>query len=373
MAIEDRIGSSISEVGPRELPLRGATRDLLTLLQSKRTVKEAVQLLARRLAERGPVSTRLLHEYVFERPPDSRALATRPIENLEETLLTFLETDEYRFDIARRVMVAFPEFRREFFLHVPKSGGTTILKAMEATGQYIFLPTPRWVMAGHFSDFNEFLRNIAHEIADKKKTTFSIHGHPTAGELIAAGIKRFDDHVFSVVRNPKETAYSHLNYILSRLESASGNERCDIDVKLWREELKANSSFAPSKVTDFDQLAQVCLQRFIGRNILCSVLGSDGTAASSLESISKLGIEIVEFTRIREYLEQRGWNSSLHENRSARLPAIQTLGKTVRSQIQEGISEDIKLYRALQGEPEHLDDEIAARRAGGRRSSVGGF
>ena len=33
---------------------------------------------------------------------------------------------------------------------------------------------------------------------------------------------------------------------------------------------------------------------------------------------------------------------------SAKLTAIQSLGTTVRSEIQEGISEDVKLYEALQ-------------------------
>jgi hypothetical protein len=367
LATADRIGSSLSEVGVRDLPLTGATRDLLTLLASKKTVKEAVQLLARRLAERGPVSTRLLYEYVLERPPESRALAMRPIENLERNLLGFIESDEYRFDIARRVMQAFPEFRREFFLHIPKSGGTTIVRAMEATGQYIFLPTRQWVMDGHVSDFNELLSNIAHEVVSKEKNTFSIYGHPTAHDLIAAGIKRFDDHVFSIVRNPNETAYSLLNYIMSKLESATGSECCEADVKLWRKELKVDASFTPRKATNLDQLAQVCFRRVIGRNTLCSALGSDGTAASSLENIFRLGIEIVEFTRLREYLEQRSWNSSLHENRSPRLTAIQSLGDAVRSEIQERISEDTKLYRALQGVPEQVEGEIAVRRLGGRR------
>ena len=147
-------------------------------------MKEAVQLLARRLSERGPVSTRLLYEYALDRLPDNRALATRPIENLERDLLMFIESDEYRFDIARRVMQAFPEYRREFFLHIPKSGGTTAFTAMEATGKYISLPSGRWVKNGHIADFHAFLGTIARKIASKSKTTFTIHGHFTARECV---------------------------------------------------------------------------------------------------------------------------------------------------------------------------------------------
>ena len=183
-------------------------------------------------------------------------------------------------------MLAFPEFRREFFLHIPKSGGSTIIAAMEATGQYIFLPARQWVMGGHVSDFNELLSAIAHKIASKEKNTFSIYGHPTAHELITAGIKRFDDHVFSIVEIQKKRPTLFLTILCQDSESASGSERCDADVKLWRKELKVDASFAPSKVTNFDQLARnMCFERLIGRNTLCWALGSEGTAASYPENV----------------------------------------------------------------------------------------
>ena len=338
--------SSEAEVG--EFPLRGATRDLLTLLPLTKTTKEAVQVLSRRLTERKLVSTRLLFEYVLDRLPDSGALATRPIEKLESSLLMLIESDEYRFHIARRVMQAFPEYRREFFLHIPKSGGTTASAAMEATGRYISLPSAQWLKDGNVPDFRGFLTNIARKIASKERTTFTIHGHLSAGQLIKAGIKRFDDHVFTVIRNPQETVYSHLNYILAKLESASGIEHCTADVKLWRNLLKVSVSFAPSKETNIDALVQVCLRRFIGRNTICTALGSDGTASSSLDNIFRLGIEIIDFTRLQEYLAHRGWNSALHENRSEKFAAIQVLSESIRSEIQEGISEDVKLYHELQ-------------------------
>ncbi len=171
-----------------------------------------------------------------------------------------------------------------------------------------------------------------------------MYGHLTARDLIAAGTKRFDDYVFTIVRDPEETVYSLLNYILWRLEKASGSEHCTPDVKLWRNLLKVDEGFAPSKEKNIYAL----VQRLIGRNTLCAALGSDGTASSSLDNILRLGIEVVEFTRLQEYLARRGWNSGLHENRSDRLPAIQKLGDSTRAQIQEGISEDVKLYRALQ-------------------------
>ncbi len=58
------ISSFEADVGG--FPLRAATHDLLTALPSTKTIKETVQLLARRLAERGPVSARLLYEYVLD-------------------------------------------------------------------------------------------------------------------------------------------------------------------------------------------------------------------------------------------------------------------------------------------------------------------
>ncbi len=338
---------SSSEAGVREFPLRGATRDLLKLLPSMKTMKETVQLLAGRLTERGPVSTRLLYEYVLDRLPENRALATRPIENVERDLFRLIASDEYRFDIARRVMRAFPEYRREFFLHIPKSGGTTAFAAMGATGQYISLPSSQWLKDGNVPDFHGFLAKIARDIANKEKTTFTIYGHLTARDLMADGTKRFDDLVFSVIRDPEETAYSFLNYILSRLEKASGHEHY-ADANLWRNLLKVDASFAPSKEANIDALARVCFERIIGRNTLCAALGSDRTASSSLDNIFRLGIEVVDFTRLHEYLAQRGWNSGLHENRSDRFPAIKELVASIRAEIHEAISEDVKLYLALQ-------------------------
>ena len=208
---------------------------------------------------------------------------------------------EFQSGIVANLLNAFPEKPRRFFVHVPRSGGTSLGQTMANHACTI----PHDAIGASWCSGRGFLDLVA-DLCRAIPAHEAIHvsGHYTLRSIVDSRLARFGDSVWTSLRNPREIVLSYVNYILTTVEADGGMLRPD--TRHWAGQLKLDappSTLAPEPLRAL--LSRMIRdETLLPRDLVCHFLG-DGTAASALDLLAAADVEVIDSVRLDQWREQR--------------------------------------------------------------------
>src|SRR5579883_2486639 len=162
--------------------------------------------------------SRFYYEEILGRSPEIPEYASYPVPVPSEYIAMMLSSDEFLLTHDILLQRSFPHLIREFFLHVPKTGGTTLFYAFQGDSRYCTLQLYPGYDNGWFSEPLRYLHGVICRLT-----------HPAVQHVITYG-------------HPLEGAISWLNYVFTLLAEDPGHP----DVTSWRNTLEISTDFQPN-------------------------------------------------------------------------------------------------------------------------------
>lgn len=273
-----------------------------------------------------------------------------------EHICAALLSEEFRRNAAELVGRALPNLARSFFVHIPRTGGTSIQRVLERSSGGVpwhdsysheswFFHELKRMKIDQLDFMLQFLASFAHPQA-----RLFLCGHLPVSTLISRQIVRARDGVFAVIRNPVETVLSNIDYILQK----SMGEMRTPDAMDWREwlatfEINSSTGVLPTQ----DQLDKwVHSPRFREEygNTLVRYLSFDGSASTVSLGLRLLNVQLLRFEdgSASAYLrEEFGITDALPRINVARSTARSMLKQETMAYIREVLcAEDMRVWHA---------------------------
>jgi hypothetical protein len=281
------------------------------------------------------------YQIVFGRLAETACLAISPKDwSPRRHAIAAVSSAEFQTTIRERILAAFPEKRRLIFIHIPKCAGTDLYEGASARFPRIYedLSRPQWI---HGGEFFLYLKNFVAML--RESDSIFVHGHVPLSWYIDKNLFRFDDRVFTLVRDPLDIMLSQVNYVLKRFfEEPTLKVH---DVKVWGGFLGIEQFDLDAPVVELG-LRILRDQRIVPPNYLCTYLGT-GTAESALEAAGRTDIEITDVARYSDWLSQTWGLQTRRSNRSPRIVTLDNLGKADIDHLRSISHEDAVLYERI--------------------------
>jgi hypothetical protein len=290
------------------------------------------------------VTPRQIYYAVHNRAPERIEYAVkRPDFSPLQRFVAALASKEFRANIVRSLLEAFPDRQRLLFIHIPRAGGSELSGRLMSrypslTSQLTWLD---WVTPQEFySAIRQFVLD-----AGTSDRVF-VRGHNTLEQYRTWRAMRLRDSVFAVLREPVEMTVSQINYVLTRMFAA----RPGPDTAAWRQRFGVGATAGPPSSADVAALARKILydKGVIQANTSCQYLGN-GTAASAIENVVTHDVELTDFHRYEDWCRQRwGIDSQSRSNASRRYVKLEEFSSDERAYIGALTEEDATLYNLAQ-------------------------
>lgn len=291
------------------------------------------------------MSARQVYHAVHNRPPDTLSAAMPPdTYNPVEHFVAALSSQEFQEHIAANILRSFPEKRRLFFVHIPKTAGVDL--ASHLISRFPSISTTL-LDRDLTSDPEKIFLTLKHIVLEiTHSDTIFITGHTPLGVYQGwdgNGI-RYRDAVFTVVREPLEQLISQINYTLSRI--FSDENPVPPDTAGWRREFSVDASAGRPSGEEISRLARRILrhQGVVVPNAICRFLGGGSSGRSVAQTVAH-DLEVVELNQLDAWAEQK-WAIAYRSrrNRSEKFVTMADLSPDDRDYANSIVQEDQKYY-----------------------------
>lgn len=321
-------------------PAPASLRELLRVLQRYRP-DEGLDALFASVDWSGASPRQLAHAFLGRPPAGASAPAADP--RAEARLL--FGSDEFRRDLLRRILEAFPARQRLLFVHLPKCAGTDFEAAMDQAHACLH---ENIRSVGRYDDeelarrLHAFMRQI-----QKKGDTIFVGGHVPLPWYIDSALYRYTDRLLTIVRHPHEIAISFTNYVLLCMKGDPNFETAD--TRYWGS-LAGLQNFDPNwPASTVRELAHriIATDGLLPVNPMCALLG-DGTADSAFRNLARVDIEITHVALYTTWLRARwGLTRTFRANAAPRILTAGDLSGAEKARIAAACTEDMRLYNAI--------------------------
>jgi hypothetical protein len=200
---------------------------------------------------------------------------------------------------------SFPDKARTFFLHVPKTGGTTVRERIIAE-----TAIPAWSIdyqrVSEFTDeiILQMILRFMRQATTAEELLFC--GHFDFDYLASNGLLSRANRYFTVVRDPREIVISGLNYVFTRIINTPHTAGSQV----WLAKLRLEADQAPKRredVTDRMLTNLVTSDTFRREfsNIMFRFYGGTERAEECIDNLASCGFEVVFNEDLNGYLAER--------------------------------------------------------------------
>lgn len=250
------------------------------------------------------MSTRDIYQSCFNRLPENSTVIRDYDDNIEKFskhVVNCIRSEEFRSNYAKLICNNYPNSKRYFFIHIPKTAGVTV--------STILRKNPEWFCwdltpGGGFSGVKEdiFIQQIA-KFQRSKNKDIMLTGHVFLRQLLNEKLIRSYDQSFAVMRHPIDIFISLINYIITRIVEDPGAS----DSLRWSGWLLSDGVKPPLRHDDNNEklIEEIIFSKNIQkhyRNIITQFLGDGKTFESAYENILKSNITIVDISVLNQYL-----------------------------------------------------------------------
>jgi hypothetical protein len=255
------------------------------------------------------MNVRQIYHAVHDRPPDARAIATAQNgHNAMETFMAALCSLEFQENIITHFLKAFPEKRRLFFVHIPKTAGVSTATRLISRFPSLNTNLLDRTLTPTREELFLAIKHVILEMAGSD--TIFISGHTSLGmyQKWAGNGIRFQDRVFTVVREPMARIVSQINYVLTRIFSEA--ETPQPDTIGWRRTFDVLDLHSHRDRSAVLRLAWEILRNpgVTTPDVLCKFIG-EGDYESAVTKTVAHGLEVVDMDRLDLWSEQQ-WGAS---------------------------------------------------------------
>src|SRR4051812_4099566 len=307
-----------------------------------------------------------VYQLVHERAPERLDLFMRPAgydarKHMEAALLSA----EFQQKVLPHLLHAFPEKRRDVFIHVPKCAGTDLILNIGARQLSLpkMLEEEGWVSK---QQLFEALRCLVQAVPYYEN--FFVYGHMSLGSFVRRIGVRAGDRIFTVIREPLELMLSQANYAVTRLrQDPTGN---DPDAREFLARFEMDRLPDSISVTDLKALAlRALLHPEIARaDRISAYLGDEQSPRyeTALSNLVRYNVEITTTRHYRQWLAERwGISSQSRHNMSDHWLSADDLDDSILADLSGRTSEDQKVFDVVStlltrsGKPAITGAEIA--------------
>jgi hypothetical protein len=319
-------------------------RTLLGAILEEGSFERAVECLAGRFKiHRDVQDVGYFYRSFLKRNPETVELARRPFRGLKDELIAFTLSDEFKQYFGLLVLDEFPELHRDLFVHVPKTAGTSVYIAAEYDPRFVVVRSPNADIAD-IGDWKQYCYEISQQLFDLQKTHVFIKLHLTLSDIERFRLRRPEEQVYTIVREPMALMISYVNFALTRVASFVGEQNPPRDVVDMRRAMGycANKSLM-SCINDTAIIGLI--DNYIPMNPMCSCLGATD-AEGAFENIWRYGVQIYRFDQMPMFFSGRNWKE-LNENVSDKFIEINWLSERLRHGLVAACQEDLRLFDRL--------------------------
>lgn len=307
-----------------------------------------------------------VYQLVHERAPERLDLFMRPAgydarKHMEAALLSA----EFQEKALPHLLHAFPEKRRDVFIHVPKCAGTDLILNVGARQLSVpkMLEEEGWVSK---QQLFEALRCLVQAVPYYE--SFFVYGHMSLGSFVRRVGVRAGDRIFTVIREPLELMLSQANYAVTRLRQDPTGHDPDAREFLARFEMDR----LPDSISLVD-LKALALRALLHPEIaradrISAYLGDEQSPRyeTALSNLVRYNVEITTTRHYRQWLAERwGISSQSRHNMSDHWLSADDLDDSTLADLSGRTSEDQKVFEVVSsllsrsGKPAITGAEIA--------------
>ena len=255
-----------------------------------------------------------------------------------------LRSPEFQERIIELLFQAFPEKRRIIHIHVPKTAGTHLRDKLLSEFPYIH-DTHRVPSA---TSPDQLFAHLAMTVQRLQKSDQIVAtGHFPLAWYVDRALLRPSDRLFTVIREPRESLLSLLNYYIRRFQEDP--DGLDHDTQIWE------------KIISFDRVRQnadletlrefgksfLSVELFTRHTFATSILGA-WSYASAMDLLIRSNMELVPLEAYDAWLtEEWGIDSTPKTNTSPQILRLDDFNEFQLRQIDELLQEDYKLYEVI--------------------------
>lgn len=243
-----------------------------------------------------------VYHMILGRPPRPNELAElRQAPDLHQLFRGLLTSREFQAELIRLFLLAFPEKRRIFFVHIPKCAGTDLESHLAP--RYLSIPhgltAPAWTPTARFLATLSGLSTMVDFVPE-----LFVYGHlPFNAYVRRIGI-RPHDHVFTVLRDPIDLMISQANYNIGLLAKDPLHRRPDTQHVMRALGIEDLPDPIPQPLLRELAIRGLAEPRVARPNRICFQLGN-GKADLTLENLISQNVEITDLARYRRWLKER--------------------------------------------------------------------
>ena len=328
---------------PQLIPAPVNTRQLLSLFAFYEPEKGLPSLLES--VDCDAMGKRQISACVLGRAPDDWQAAIDGENFVPRAELAYmLNSNAFQTSIREIVLNAFPEKRRTIFIHIPKCSGTDLTIWLRRNVPMVHYQLARPEVTQKPELFG-ILKDIALGIASA--ATIATSGHVPLRWYQEHDLVRYEDDLFTVVREPRSMIYSFISYILTRLKRFSGVKRND--TANWMKAIGVTEIASDPTPDDLVEMGSRLLRApaVTSRNMICNNLGR-GQAAGAIENAVRTGIEITDMSRYSAWKKIKfGFVSEKRSNESLPLYTPELAPAADRKLIDDMVAEDRLVYARI--------------------------
>ncbi len=283
---------------------------------------------------------RFFYEEILRRYPESAEVARTPVAHIPDIIVSIMSSEEF---IIRHINLFLNEFKhlnREFYIHVPKCGGTTLISALGSSTSFCSLTSGMFLLDNLEEPRMEYLRSRVLDILRPEAENVFLLGHADAAFIIENQLKRGSDNVYALLRHPLEIAHSFINFVLGVLECGPFNA---LRLK-WLQLLDLPQNGDVAVRGQLDTLVPKIIERLLPSNLICAMLSRYASFADALEVSAILDIRFIHLHKLNEFIAYKGLAATSAQNVSTRYLEQSDLTRSARLAIFNKISDDLRFY-----------------------------
>jgi hypothetical protein len=299
----------------------------------------------------GGMSPRQIYQAVHARSPDTLEAAV-PSSNYDGTasFIAALSSIEFQQNLAAHFLRAFPEKRRLFFVHIPKTAGVDVATRLISRFPSINTNLLNRLLTPSSADLFLAIKHIILEMECSDTVFISGHTHLTTYQNWTGNGIRLMDDVFTVVREPIARILSQVNYVITRIFAEQSPPQPD--TLGWRKEFKVTDLSIRESPEKIFELARRILrnQGVVVPNIMCEYIGGSNYE-SALTKTAAHDMEVIDLKQLDAWTEERwGVSDKTRLNTSEKFLSMTDFLAEDIAYARSIVQEDIKYYaRVLAG------------------------
>ena len=255
-----------------------------------------------------------------------------------------MNSDEFRQKHIPRILNAYPEKKRIFFVHIPKSAGSDL--ASHLTSRFPTLNTR--VLQRDWASNEDFLLTLKEFALEVERSdTIFVTGHNKLALYESWNVLQLRDRIFTVLREPISQVISQVNYVLTRIFSTVPHPAPD--TLGWRRLFAVDDLRIENSREEVLHLAERILHNsdVTGKNIACAYLGA-GSYEGSVERAATFDVEIVDLSTYEQWCREAwGITHSARVNESKRYLGREDFSPTEMDYIRSITENDRRLHGDL--------------------------